>query len=214
MDQQLSRELLVEDAYQLRDMIEDAHPDPYLNGGGKIAFHRRFHEVLGRIPEQGMTAGEFLALLQPFVAAIGDSHTAVRAAAGETTPLSLPVGFRIVDEQLVVDRVATQQQAPLLGSRLLAMEGVPLAELVERQGGLRGVENHYGALAVMILRTLTTRQGLAQLIPEWQGAALSASSADGRGEVPRAHRAPAAGPPSHAGFHAVPRGLGRATARS
>ena len=169
MDQQLSRELLVEDAYQLRDTIEDAHPDPYLNGGGKIAFHRRFHELLGRIPEQGMTAGEFLALLQPFVAAIGDSHTAVRAADGETTPLLLPIGFRIAEGQLVVDRVATHQQAPLLGARLVAMEGVPLAEIVARQGRLRGVENRYGALAVMILRTLTTRQGLSQLIPEWQG---------------------------------------------
>lgn len=169
MEQLLSRELLVEDAYQLRDTIEDAHPDPYLNGGGKIAFHRRFHELLGRIPEQGTTAGEFLALLQPFVAAIGDSHTAVRAADGETTPLLLPIGFRVAEEQLVVDRVAEQQQAALLGARLIAMEGVPLAELVERQGRLRGVENRYGALAVMILRTLTTRQGFAQLIPEWHG---------------------------------------------
>ncbi len=169
MDQQLSRELLVEDAYRLRDTIEEAHPDPYMNGGGKIAFHRRFHEVLGQIPEQGMTAGEFLALLQPFVAAIGDSHTAVRAADGETTPLLLPIGFRVAEGQLVVDRVATQQQAPLLGARVLAMEGVPLAEIVARQGRLRGVENRYGALAVMILRTLTTRQGLSQLIPEWQG---------------------------------------------
>ena len=70
---------------------------------------------------------------------------------------------------MVVDRVATQQQAPLLGARVLAMEGVPLAEIVARQGRLRGVENRYGALAVMILRTLTTRQGLSQLIPEWQG---------------------------------------------
>ena len=165
----LSRQYLVEDAYQLRDTIEEVHPDPYLNGGGKIAFHRRFHEVLAQIPERGMTAVDFLALLQPFVAAIGDSHTAVRAAAGETTPLSLPIGFRIVDEQLVVDRVATQQQAPLLGARLLALQGVPLADLMARQGRLRGVETRYGELAVMTLRTLTTREGLAQLTPEWQG---------------------------------------------
>ena len=168
-DQPIPQQLLVEDAYQLRDTIEEVHPDPYLNGGGKIAFHRRFHELLSRIPEHGMTTDDYLALLQPFVAAIGDSHTAVRAAAGETTPLSLPVGFRIVDEQLVVDRVATQQQAPLLGARLLALEGVPLADLMARQGRLRGVENRYGELAVMILRTLTTREGLAQLTPEWQG---------------------------------------------
>jgi len=168
-DRLVPRQLLVEDAYQLRDAIEEVHPDPYLNGGGKIAFHRRFHQLVGQIPEQGLTTGGFLAILAPFVAALGDSHTAVRAAAGETTPLPLPVGFRIVEEQLVIDRVARQQQASLLGARLVAMEGVPLAEIVARQGRMRGVENPYGAMAVMILRTLATREGLMQLVPEWQG---------------------------------------------
>jgi len=168
-DQLYPRQVLVEDAYQLRDAIEETHPDPYLNGGGKIAFHRRFNELMGKIPEDGMTSADFLALVQPFVAAVGDSHTAVRLPAGETTPLSLPLGFRIVEELLVVDRVAQQQQAPLLGARLVAIEDVPLAELIARQGKLRGFENLYGRMAVMILRTLTTRQGLAQLIPEWKG---------------------------------------------
>lgn len=168
-DEPYPRQLLIEDAYQLRDTIEETHPDPYLNGGGKIAFHRRFQKVLGQIPENGMTRSDFLGLLQPFVAAIGDSHTAVINAEGDATPLALPLGFKILDEQLVVDRVARQEQVPLLGARLVAMEGVPLAELITRQGRLRGLENLYGRLAVMTLRTLTTHQGLLQLVPEWNG---------------------------------------------
>jgi hypothetical protein len=168
-DQPHPRQLLIEDAYELRNTIEDTHPDPYVNGGGKIAFHRRFHELLGKIPEDGMTTTDFLGLVQPFVAAIGDSHTAALKATGEATSLTLPLGFKIVEEQLVVDRVARQEQAPMLGARLVAMEGVPLAELIARQGRLRGFENRYGKMAIMILRTLTTRQGLVQLVPEWKG---------------------------------------------
>jgi hypothetical protein len=163
------RAVLVEDAYQLRDTIEETHPDPYLNGGGKIAFHRRFQEVVGGIPEQGMTAADFLALLRPFVAAIGDSHTALRLTTGEINPIGLPVGFRIVEGQLVISRVADSDLSPLFGARLLSIEGVTTAELMERQRRLRGLENRSTVLAVLILRTLTTRQSLAQLIPEWRG---------------------------------------------
>jgi len=42
-----------------------------------------------------------------------------------------------------------KQQAPLLALRLLALQGVPLADLMARQGRLRGVETRYGELAVM-----------------------------------------------------------------
>ena len=166
-DDRYTRDALIEDAYQLRDTIEEAHPDPYLNGGGKIAFHRRFRDLLERIPAEGMTRDGFLNLLGPFVAAVGDSHTAVINAAGQSTPVTLPLQFKIVEEQLVVDRVALEEQRPLIGSLLTAVEDVPLAELIERQGRLRGLENRYGKLAFMIFRTLKTRQNLGQLIPEW-----------------------------------------------
>ncbi len=165
-----TRDALIEDAYQLRDAIEGTHPDPYINGGGKIAFHRRFHDLLEQIPADGMTRDQFLALLGPFVAAVGDSHTAVINAAGESTPVNLPLQFKIVEEQLVVGGVAFEEQRDLIGSRLEAIEGVPFAELVERQGRLRGMENLYGKLAIMTLRTLKTSQSLGQLVPEWPGA--------------------------------------------
>jgi hypothetical protein len=174
-DDRFTREALIEDAYQLRDAIEEAHPDPYLNGGGKIAFHRRFHDLLVRIPADGMTRDQFLSLLGPFVAAVGDSHTAVINAAGQSTPINLPLRFKIVEEQLVVAGVALEKQRRLIGSRLEAIEEVPFGELIERQGRIRGMENIYGRLAIMTLRTLNTGQALGQLIPEW--------TADGNIEV-------------------------------
>ena len=55
-DVRLTRAALIEDARQLLDALESAHPDPYSSGGGKIAFHRRFHQTLAAIPADLRTA--------------------------------------------------------------------------------------------------------------------------------------------------------------
>ena len=51
----LKREMLIEDVRQLGDILESTHPDPYTHGGGRIAFHRRLHELLNAIPKDGMS---------------------------------------------------------------------------------------------------------------------------------------------------------------
>lgn len=57
-----SRGQLIADARQLAEILESAHPNPYINGGGRIAFHRRLHRILNAIPEDGMTRDEFYRL--------------------------------------------------------------------------------------------------------------------------------------------------------
>ena len=66
-DTAFTRDQLIEDTRQLVQMIESAHPDPYINGGGKIEFHRQFQSILQAITGQGMTLEEYIWLLQPFV---------------------------------------------------------------------------------------------------------------------------------------------------
>jgi len=67
----LERELLIEDVRQLADILESTHPDPYRHGGGRIAFHRRLHELLHAIPGEGMTKDDFVKLLRPFLVTDG-----------------------------------------------------------------------------------------------------------------------------------------------
>lgn len=168
-EQLVPRALLVEDARQLLDTLEEAHPDPYLAGGGRIAFHRRFHKMLAAIPAQGLPTDEYFRLLQPFVASIGDSHTGIRMQSGSLDPLFLPLAMRSVEHELVVEKVADSKLESLLGARLVSIEGVSLPELLSRQSATRGMENLYGHLVLLNLRTLATRQGLKQLLPEWRG---------------------------------------------
>jgi len=165
----VQRTLLIEDARQLLDTIEETHPDPYLAGGGRIAFHRRFQEILGAIPADGLTATAFFELLQPFVASIGDSHTGILALAHSSTPIFMPFRTRVVERYLVVDRVSGLDLEPLLGARLVGFEGIPIKEILQRQAKIRGMENEYGHIAIFRLRTLTTREGLSRVLPEWKG---------------------------------------------
>jgi hypothetical protein len=166
-----TRQQLIEDARELARTIEDTHPDPYGGGGGRIAFHRRLHQALNAIPDEGMTKDEFYRLMRPFLAGVGDAHTNFmhRYAVDQRRSDGVPLRLKVVEESLVVVG-AEQTRRELLGSRLVSVEGLPLAELVARQRRLEGVDNQYHALYVLATRSLVTREYLRDLIPEWPDA--------------------------------------------
>jgi hypothetical protein len=165
-----SRQQLMEDTRELARIIEDTHPDPYTSGGGRIAFHRRLHRVLNAIPDEGMAREEFYRLLRPFVAGVGDAHTNFTRGYGidPMHPGGVPLGLKVVGESLVVTRIE-RQHGDLLGSRLVSVEGVPLAELAARQRQLQGIDNQYHALHVLATRSLLYKPYLQDLIPGWTG---------------------------------------------
>jgi hypothetical protein len=169
-DSLLTRDQLIEDTRQLADIIEGTHPDPYSGGGGRIVFHRRLHEVLRSIPQDGMTRDEFIKLLRPFVAAIGDQHTSIYTEY-ETTdhaaPGGLPFVFEPIERSLYVLVPFSSSDNEYIGSRLVSVEGVPLDSLVERYPRIDGVENEYFALREMGRGNLLFRPYLQELLPEW-----------------------------------------------
>jgi len=140
--EQVSREKLTQDVRQLANTIEDVHPDPYLNGGGKIAFHRRFQNTLAAIPDSGMTVEEFYRLLRPFVASVGDAHTWLRDpySPDPYSPGGIPLYFETTVDGLYVFAVLGEANRPLIGARLLSVEGVPLGRgrAAERTGATTG----------------------------------------------------------------------------
>jgi len=165
-DRIFTQQELMHDARQLASILEQSHPDPYIIGGGKIAFQRRLQRLLEDIPSAGMSAEEFYPLLLPFVAALRDGHTALLTPqiGGPPKP-GLPLDFKIIDESLAVARAVHKDNTNLRGALLLGVEGVPLPELVQRQNNLRGIENVYGTLA-LLTRSLGTGRGLQNLFPE------------------------------------------------
>jgi hypothetical protein len=165
----LKRELLIEDTRQLADIIESSHPDPYTHGGGRIAFHRRLHEVLRSIPQDGMTRDEFIKLLRPFVAAIGDQHTSIYTEyeTDSAAPGGLPFVFEPIEKSLYVLVPFSSSDNEYIGSRLVSVEGVSLGSLVERYPRVEGVENEYFTLREFGRGNLLFRPYLQELLPEW-----------------------------------------------
>jgi hypothetical protein len=165
----LERNLLIEDVRQLADIIESSHPDPYRHGGGRIAFHRRLHEVLRSISRDGMTRDEFIKLLRPFVAGIGDQHTSIYTEyeTDNAAPGGLPFVFEPIEKSLYVLVPFSSADNEYIGSRLVSVEGVPLDSLVQRFSQVEGVENEYFTLREFGRGNLLFRPYLQELLPEW-----------------------------------------------
>jgi hypothetical protein len=130
----IPREQLIMDIRQLAEILESSHPDPYFRGGGKIAFHKRLHELMNSIPAEGMMGKAFQKILLPFVAMVGDGHTRlhVNYEKNEKCPGGVPLFFDIVEESLYVSGVFNEDQRYLIGSLLVSVNDIPFRELCKR----------------------------------------------------------------------------------
>lgn len=165
----LTHEKLIEDTRDLASYIESIHPEPYGEYGGKIAFHRRFQQILKAIPPQGMSVTNFYELLLPFVAAVQDGHTFINLPfSREESRHRLPLGWEIVEDKLYVSRVYFESHKPILGSVLIGINDVLYSELVGRQRRLAGAENDFGNLQ-NLRESLASPEGMTALIPDTKG---------------------------------------------
>ncbi|MGB9906492.1 MAG: S41 family peptidase [Candidatus Saccharicenans sp.] len=167
--EKVNRPQLIEDLRQLLFILENSHPDPYLKGGGKIAFHRRFQEALLEIPEEGMSRKEFYRFLMPLMASVGDGHTFLVppwTTGGESV---LPIGMNIVGQTVYVEKVFRPGLEHLFGSRLISVNDIPFPELIERLKSLISWDNEY-QLLTYFCRFLNDKELTETLIPELRGA--------------------------------------------
>ncbi|RLD25419.1 MAG: hypothetical protein DRI75_13410, partial [Bacteroidetes bacterium] len=144
----IGRQELINDTRQMLSLLENVHPQPYFAGGGKIAFHQRFQNLLKAIPKNGMTREDFRGLLSPFLASVGDGHTHVYP----DSPFDfsgLPLLFYVVEKDLYVSGVIEKEHKNLFGARLLSVEGVQFSEIVRRTQQYYSADNVYGTLAVL-----------------------------------------------------------------
>jgi hypothetical protein len=167
----IPKDHLIEDVQQLIEFIETVHPDPYFNGGGKIAFHKLYQDIIASIPEQGISREEFYLLVRPLVAFVGDSHTWLRDPfqTDFSSPGGIPLYFGVVENTLFVLAVTSEEHKKLIGCRLISVQGIDLKEIVVRQNKVMGADNEF-----LLLRNLAgtgvlwQKPFLEALIPEWK----------------------------------------------
>jgi hypothetical protein len=169
VDQRFDRELLIQDVRQYIDLLETVHPDPYINGGGKIAFHRRFHQLISTIPDSGLTAIEFGWRLQQFTGWLGDPHTSVFVPVhyDDASPGGIPIYFNAVEDKLYVYGVSDDKYLPLVGHVLVSIENVPFREVAQRHAHLTGNKNNFYNVLGTLRGKLWTDFWIEQIVPEW-----------------------------------------------
>jgi len=162
----ISKPKLIEDVRQLVSDLVANHPDPYYEGGGKLAFYRRVHQILSGIPAEGLTRQAFYELLRPLIVSVGDGHTAIAQPKGSRSGFhsGIPLNFRIAGYQFYVAAVYFPEHKYLLGSRLTEVEGVSFDDLVEKQRKQENCENEYFNL-LNLRGNLRNYEGLKSLVP-------------------------------------------------
>ncbi len=196
-NQKISRDFLVHDVRQMASILEEAHPDPYVHGGGKIAFHRKMQTLIHAIPEDGLTKTEFYRHLCPLLAAVRDGHTALWEpySLNNTSPGGVPLHFQAVEDFLYVAGVLDPAHRQFIGSRLVSVESVPLDELLRRQARIKGCDNEYQVMRNLGYDgSLWHKERLRHLLPEWGGGSIHVVLMS-----PNGHESELALPPNDAG---------------
>ncbi len=149
-DTTYTQEQLIQDTRELVNMIEFVHPDPYINGGGKIEFHRKFQSVLQAIPDSGMTLTNFVWLLQPLINSVGDGHTCVFHPFfnyDPEAPDGMALYFSVFSKKgLYIKGVARKEFEHLIGSKLISVEEFSVPELLKKTRQIYPTQNDYDAL--------------------------------------------------------------------
>lgn len=149
-DTTFTQKQLIQDTRELIHLIENVHPDPYINGGGKIEFHRKYQSVLQAIPDSGMTLTNFVWLLQPLLNSVGDGHTCIFHpffSYDPKAPDGIPFMFSVFAEKgLYISKVARKEFEPLIGSKFISVEEFSIPELLKKTRQLYPCQNDYDAL--------------------------------------------------------------------
>lgn len=139
------REALAADLRTLLEHVETVHADPFVGYEDRTALHARGERLVRELPAE-LTVEAFYRRAAPVVAGLADAHSLLRAPEHDDPAWDrrLPLGFRVVEDALYVERVAAAELTRLLGGRLVAVAGVPVETLRERARRYRGAENRYG----------------------------------------------------------------------
>ena len=145
--------------------IEETHPDPYTIFGGKMAFHKKVHDIRNNLPKEGISIFEFYLLLSEFISMLNDGHTFIsNPEQQEPSKKLLPVRLFFYSDALYI-RDAKNEYKEYLGSKVTHVNKVPIEVLLERIPSITPCENISGAY-VGLRNVLQNCSQMKRLFPE------------------------------------------------
>lgn len=135
-----------QDFLYLTEAVREAHPAPYGARSKELfdAEQQRLLESLGSDTSRAALEQS----LDSFLSKVRDSHTNAQTS-WRANQLQYPVSFFWVRDTLYLASVAGRQDSTLLGSRVLALNGIPTQEILTRFMRFVAYDNLYDARRVL-----------------------------------------------------------------
>ena len=149
-------------------ILTETHPDPYSAYGNQIEFYRAKQNLRETI-RKAHSDEEFVAHINTFLAKLEDGHTVLELP--ETNKKEeqvlierkLPIRFKAAADQIFV-QTSTKEYYDLVGLPLLAINDIPINELIEKAALLEPTENYAGKQYNMLI-VLQNKRSLSHIIP-------------------------------------------------
>lgn len=160
---QVPTDSIVADFNEFVRLLEETHPDPYTNYGGRPFFRRAAMETRFALVQDSVTSPDELAKrINEFLAPLQDGHTHIYGQNGPKHTLLAPIDFMPINECIIIKRVPDEYK-DFIGSKLLAIENVPVKEVYDGLATHYAVENEIGKM--MLCYRFMQPNDLRKVIP-------------------------------------------------
>ena len=147
---QMPTDSIVADFNEFVRLLEETHPDPYTNYGGRPFFRRAAMETRFSLILDSVTSTDELSRrIRQFLIPLHDGHTGIEGSFGfdsnEHDNICAPVSFSPISDGVIIVSISSEYK-DLLGSRLIAIEGIPFKKVCEDLAQNFTAENEIGRI--------------------------------------------------------------------
>lgn len=176
-----SGDSLASDFRYLVKLLETSHPDPYSGFGGKVFFHEQAFRLENDLRQAPGTQQTFFDKVSAFLSYLQDGHTYLNrpSANQQEEQRYLALAAHTIPDGIILQTVP-EEYKNLLGSRITAINGRPMDEVLDRTAAVKACENLYDRYAYLSW-FISTEHFMKQLFPDMtDSVSLSLITPDGQ----------------------------------
>ncbi len=146
---QIPTDSIVADFNEFVRLMEETHPDPYTNYGGRVFFRKAVMDTRKSLIDDKVTdANELAKRINAFLVPLHDGHTWMQTADNSDmmSKKAAPIRFQAINDGIIVEAIMSDHKE-LIGSRLIAIENIPVKEICDGLAQHYPSENEIGRLS-------------------------------------------------------------------
>jgi len=136
---QIPTDSIVADFNEFVRLMEETHPDPYTNYGGRVFFRKAAMETRKSLIDDKVTdANELAKRINAFLVPLHDGHTWMQTADNSNmmTKKAAPIRFQAINDGVIVEAILSDYKE-LIGSKLISIENISVKDICD------GLAQHY-----------------------------------------------------------------------